>query len=275
MLADLVPDVDWVQATDGDRRLAAAVKGDVRMADVLAKAVRDRERPLRDDLVVPFGLGYAAARRRDVSGASCAAPAGGSARTTRPAASSRARSGRRWPRAAATEVDPGDGARARCATPTRCAPRSSGCGRCSRRRSCCTTCSARRPCCSSPRAGQLDDDEIELAAPPAVRRRRRRACGPTPTSPLLDEARELLGPKPRQRAARPTRPTRSAPTATSSSTRRRTSRRCSCGCSTRRSLNGSMTVVGDIAQATGALAPDSWDDVLAHLPTASRPASSS
>ena len=35
---------------------------------------------------------------------------------------------------------------------------------------------------------------------------------------------------------------------------------------TRRSLNGSMTVVGDIAQATGALAPDDWDEVLAHLP---------
>ena len=34
----------------------------------------------------------------------------------------------------------------------------------------------------------------------------------------------------------------------------------------RRSLNGSMTVVGDIAQATGALAPDGWDEVLAHLP---------
>ena len=34
----------------------------------------------------------------------------------------------------------------------------------------------------------------------------------------------------------------------------------------RRSLNGSMTVVGDIAQATGPLAPDDWDDVLAHLP---------
>ena len=34
----------------------------------------------------------------------------------------------------------------------------------------------------------------------------------------------------------------------------------------RRSLNGSMTVVGDIAQATGALAPDDWDDMLAHLP---------
>jgi DNA helicase IV len=35
---------------------------------------------------------------------------------------------------------------------------------------------------------------------------------------------------------------------------------------TRRSLNGSMTVVGDIAQATGPLAPDDWDDVLEFLP---------
>jgi len=34
----------------------------------------------------------------------------------------------------------------------------------------------------------------------------------------------------------------------------------------RRSLSGSMTIVGDIAQATGAHAPASWDDVLAHLP---------
>jgi DNA helicase IV len=34
----------------------------------------------------------------------------------------------------------------------------------------------------------------------------------------------------------------------------------------RRSLSGSMTIVGDIAQATGAHAPSSWDDVLAHLP---------
>jgi DNA helicase IV len=34
----------------------------------------------------------------------------------------------------------------------------------------------------------------------------------------------------------------------------------------RRSLNGSMTVVGDIAQATGALAPDDWADVLRYLP---------
>ena len=37
----------------------------------------------------------------------------------------------------------------------------------------------------------------------------------------------------------------------------------------RRSLNGSMTVVGDIGQATSAHAPTDWHDVLAHLPKAS------
>ncbi len=34
----------------------------------------------------------------------------------------------------------------------------------------------------------------------------------------------------------------------------------------RRSLNGSMTIVGDIAQATSVHAPASWQEVLAHLP---------
>ena len=34
----------------------------------------------------------------------------------------------------------------------------------------------------------------------------------------------------------------------------------------RRSLNGSMTIVGDIAQATGAWAHDDWDEILQHLP---------
>lgn len=34
----------------------------------------------------------------------------------------------------------------------------------------------------------------------------------------------------------------------------------------RRSINGSMTIVGDIAQATGPWAPSKWSQVLAHLP---------
>jgi DNA helicase IV len=39
----------------------------------------------------------------------------------------------------------------------------------------------------------------------------------------------------------------------------------------RRSLNGSMTVVGDLAQATGPFAPDDWSDVLRHLPDKRQP----
>ena len=39
----------------------------------------------------------------------------------------------------------------------------------------------------------------------------------------------------------------------------------------RRSLNGSMTIVGDLAQATGAFAPDDWNDVLRYLPDKREP----
>jgi DNA helicase IV len=39
----------------------------------------------------------------------------------------------------------------------------------------------------------------------------------------------------------------------------------------RRSLNGSMTVVGDIAQSTGAWAHSDWDEILARLPERREP----
>ena len=60
VLADLVHDVNWARyAIDPpDNQLAARVKGDLRIALVIDKAVTDRERPLRDDLVVPFRTGY-------------------------------------------------------------------------------------------------------------------------------------------------------------------------------------------------------------------------
>ena len=79
VLADLVPDVEFARpATTGDDWLAARVKGDVRMADVIDKAVRDRERPLRDDLVVPFRAGYLRLRvdeqRASSSGAAALPP---------------------------------------------------------------------------------------------------------------------------------------------------------------------------------------------------------
>src|SRR4051794_3347729 len=59
VLADLVPDVRFAGAGDlPDSRLAARVKGDARMSAVIDKAVRDRQRPLREDLRVAFRTGY-------------------------------------------------------------------------------------------------------------------------------------------------------------------------------------------------------------------------
>ena len=112
------------------------------------------------------------------------------------------------------------------------------------------------------RAGSTDD-ELDVAVP-APRRRRSTTCVWT----ARRRAAARRGPgaaraRRPQAGARAATTTRSAPTATSSSTRCRTSRRCSCACSTRRSLNGSMTVVGDIAQATGAWAHADWDEILA------------
>ncbi len=65
VLADLVPDV---HINAYDRGLTARVKGDLRIVPVLRRAIRDRERPLRSDLVVRYGLqrlrlGVGASRR--------------------------------------------------------------------------------------------------------------------------------------------------------------------------------------------------------------------
>ena len=59
VLADLVPDVRFAGPDDpGDGPLTARVKGDARMSVVIDKAVHDRQRPLRDDVRVPFRTGF-------------------------------------------------------------------------------------------------------------------------------------------------------------------------------------------------------------------------
>lgn len=55
VLADLVPGHRFGGA---EHISVARIKGDIRMVGVVAKAIRDRERALREDLVVPFGAGY-------------------------------------------------------------------------------------------------------------------------------------------------------------------------------------------------------------------------
>ena len=61
VLADLVPGVRYVgRLTDSAAEPAATrlIKGDTRMSTLIDRAVGDRERPLREDLVVPFRAGY-------------------------------------------------------------------------------------------------------------------------------------------------------------------------------------------------------------------------
>jgi DNA helicase IV len=83
--------------------------------------------------------------------------------------------------------------------------------------------------------------------------------------PLLDEARELLGPKPRRRrelnGAEDIRTYGHIVVDEAQDLSPMQLRML-----TRRSLNGSMTVVGDIAQATGVWAHAGWDEILEHLP---------
>src|SRR3954469_4155340 len=61
VLADLVPDVTFASAAEAraaESEQTRRVKGDVRMAEVIDRAVGDRERALSRDLTVPFRTGY-------------------------------------------------------------------------------------------------------------------------------------------------------------------------------------------------------------------------
>lgn len=55
VLADLVP---GHRIGVVDNNAAKRVKGDIRMVKVIAKAVHDRQRPVRDDVEIPFGAGF-------------------------------------------------------------------------------------------------------------------------------------------------------------------------------------------------------------------------
>ena len=63
-LGDLVPHVRVGGHDDED---VARVKGDLRMVDLIRHAVRDRERPLREPLRVPYGVQMAASSRPEQS----------------------------------------------------------------------------------------------------------------------------------------------------------------------------------------------------------------
>ena len=266
VLADLVPDVSIRRY---DHSLTARVKGDPRMVAFLRRAVRDRERELRTDLVIGYGL-----QRLTLSRDRSAHIVSEARRRYRRHNSARrfvegevfaelARSGRGD--IAPSEVrdrlrrDP----RIREAlewmwpvlTPAQFLHDLYGA----------------RGLLRNAARGLLDDAEWM-----ALHRARSEDVGGVQwtheDAPLLDEARALLGPKPRRR--------RSSDGVDDDEIRTyghivvdeaQDLSPMQLRMLERRSLNGSMTVVGDIAQATGQWAHASWDEILELLPSKREP----
>lgn len=258
VLPDLVPDVTF----DGnDRPAAARSKGDVRMAAVLAKAVRDRQRPLKSDLIVPYGLvrlrltvaeserivGAARRRFRRHNGArkyveaELFAALAASARTPEEPATVRDRVRhtdevrraleRMWP----------------VLTPAELLHDLFG----------------SLPLLRLAGGAKLTEEELRSLYRPRAADVHE-VVWTVDDAPLLDEARALLGPKPVKGRIVEDDEIRTYGHIVIDEAQDLTPMQIRMA--TRRSLNGSMTIVGDIAQATGSHAPDSWDDVLAHLP---------
>ena len=267
VLQDLVPDVEWARSgvDPTDPPLTAAVKGDLRMADVIDKAVTDRERALREDLVVPFRSGFIRLRAEESARIVRAAQR----RFRRHNAARKWVEGEVWSAMAATwresELEPSHVKDAVRSLPE-------------------VRQALERMWPVLTPAELLHDlfgskALLKLAAAKILDEReylslhRPRQDDVTQVRwtdhdiALLDEARNFLGPRPGKRAAGQPEEHEEIRTyghividevqdLTPMQLRM----------AARRSLNGSMTVVGDIAQATGALAPDDWSDVLQHLP---------
>ena len=275
VLADLVPDVEWARyAIDKpDTPLAARVKGDLRMSLVIDKAVTDRERALRDDLVVPFRTGYVRLRAEE------------SSRIVK-SAQRRFRkhnAARRW---VETEIwtSMAEGWRHDSVSPAQVkeAVRALPEVREALERMWPVLTPAQllhdlygsRALLKLAAARHLT--EVEYSA--LYRPRLAEVADVRWTEhdvALLDEARSYLGARaPKGSTLRSTKGPDEADEIRTfghiviDEVQDLTPMQLRMV--SRRSLNGSMTVVGDIAQATGALAPNDWDDVLRHLPDGSQ-----
>ncbi len=109
--------------------------------------------------------------------------------------------------------------------------------------------------------GLLDEEERRLLARPRSATWED-AAWTTADAALLDEARSLLGPPRRRQDNDGPRSFGHVVVDEAQDLSPMELRMLA-----RRSLSGSMTVVGDVAQGTSGWAVDSWDAVLAHLPT--------
>ena len=266
VLADLVHDVQYARygIDVADAKLCATVKGDIRMADVIDQAVTDRERPLRDDLVIPFRTGYLRLRAEE----SQRIVRNGQRRYRRHNPARRWIEGEVWSAMAATWHDG-----TLTANAVKEAVRHLPDVRIALERM--------WPLLSP---AQLLHDLfgskalLKLAASKHLKENeylslyRARADDVDQVRwtendvALLDEARSYLGSRPvkGQKSNDDLDEIRTYGHIVIDEVQDLTPMQLRMV--SRRSLNGSMTVVGDIAQATGALAPNDWDDILRYLP---------
>ncbi len=264
LLADVFPDT---RVTLVDSPEQAAVKGDPLMVDLIGEAVRDRERPLREDLVVDYGVirlrlpvaesrrivrearrrfRHHNAARRFVETEVFNALAESHRTRPDPATVAARLEGDAVVRAALEHMWP-------VLTPHELLRDLFGSAALLR---------------SAATRSATPDGRI------ADWRSLRRDRGPDLAGyswsdadvPLLDEAHVRLGPNPERRAEEEIRTYGHIVVDEAQDHTPMALRMIA-----RRSLNGSMTLVGDIAQATSPGAADSWEDVLTHLPTGSTP----
>jgi len=264
VLADLVPDVQWARygIDPADSQLAARVKGDERMGLVIDQAVTDRERPLRDDLVVPFRAGFVRlsaaesqrivraaqrrfrrhnAARRWVEGEIWSAMAASSRLSdvepnevrdvVRPLPEVREALERMWPVLTPAQLLHdlfGSRALLKLAGQRHL---------------------SEREYLSLYRARSADVHDVRWTEHDVA---------------LLDEASNYLGVRPSKNGKPEDDDIRTYGHIVVDEVQDFTPMQLRMVA--RRSLNGSMTVVGDLAQATGSLAPNDWDDVVRHLP---------
>jgi len=255
VLADLVP---AIRSSGHDPTEVGRVKGDSRMINVIRRAVRDRQHPLRESLRVPYGLQFLVltpedsvdiieqarrrsrthnAGRRHVEQLVFERLASTSrSEETLEAIRERIRRDpgviealeRMWPVLTPAEL-------LNDLFGSRGLLRSAG-------------------------SGRLKDSEW-----PLLFRERSHVPNevvfPADDVPLLDEALELLGPRPKHLEADAVRTFGHIVVDEAQDLSPMELRMLD-----RRSLNGSMTIVGDIAQATGAWPHQSWESVLEYLP---------
>lgn len=264
VLSDLVPKVTFApRGTNTDSDLAARVKGDMRMSDVIDHAVNDRERPLRDDIVVPYRSGYIRLRASETARIVRHARR----RFRRHNSARKWVEGECWAAMASTwrgdEVTPRE---VRSEIRTRPEMREVF----ERMWPVLTPAELLHDLFGSTGLLRLaSDGTLEEREYKALYRPRSESIDDVRWTPadvaLLDDAREVLGPRPGKNGKiDEADEIRTYGHIVIDEVQDLTPMQLQMAA--RRSLSGSMTVVGDLAQATGPTAPDDWEDVLRFLP---------